>query len=772
MEQDNVIEVRNVTKKFKVYHDKGNMLKERVISWKRNKYEERTVLNGISFSIKKGEAVGLIGHNGCGKSTTLKLLTRIMYPTSGNIEIKGRVSSLLELGAGFHPDLSGRENIYINASIFGLTKKEIDKRVRDIIEFSELEEFIDNPVRTYSSGMYMRLAFSVAINVDADILLIDEILAVGDVNFQSKCFNKLMEIKKQGTTIVIVSHSTGQIEQLCERSIWIQDGLVAADGIAKEVNRKYLSFMGEQKANSSKNDVEVIESDDKIHQKTENAHKVKITHVSSHDINGKTKNVFSPEEFISFMVNYDVHERVNNVLFGICIYRKDGFKCFETNTDINDIDINQLDEGKDSLKIDIQTLNLLQGKYYVDVYIKSKIGDIIDYLDVANEFEIHNTLGETGLVKLPCKWNVNQKNKKVVYTVITREYDELRDPLVVDKDWDYICFTDKHNFASSIWKIIYIDNEDDLDSVRLQRKCKILCHKYLSQYKESLYIDGKIQISNSIENYIARYSVKSSILCIRHSIRDCIYEEATACINMKQDVIDTIKKQINKYRAEEYPEHYGLVDTCILYRKHDDKKLCSTMETWWNEVCQYSRRDQLSFNYACWKNNFIYDSANIDLYKNEFFIFHLHKDDEKKDNLQVLQSDISMESAEVLDKDGKKSNVFYTGNELYLKMTMCAEEKMSDFDIEVNIVKSDGTFCFGCSLLDDIKTCKEWTGNKEIKLKIHAINLYSGKYHFDINIVDSNRNQISFFGNVAEFKIHSVGFERGIVYLDHSWIRG
>ena len=210
MQEGNSIEVTGVSKKFKVYYDKGNSLKERVLFWKRGRYEERWVLRDISFEIKKGEVIGLIGENGCGKSTMLKLLTRIMYPTKGQIEIKGRVSSLLELGAGFHPDMSGRENIYMNASIFGLTKREIDKRMEEIISFSELEAFLDNPIRTYSSGMYMRLAFSVAINVDADVLLIDEILGVGDMNFQKKCFDKLKEIKDKGTTIVIVSHSMEQ----------------------------------------------------------------------------------------------------------------------------------------------------------------------------------------------------------------------------------------------------------------------------------------------------------------------------------------------------------------------------------------------------------------------------------------------------------------------------------------------------------------------------------------------------------------------------------
>ena len=247
MDKENAIEVKNITKDFKVYYDKGSELKEKMLFWKRNRYEKRHVLKGISFTVKKGEAIGLVGKNGCGKSTTLKMLTKIIYPDTGSIEMCGRVSSLLELGAGFHPDMSGRENIYTNASIFGLTKKEIDARLDDIIAFSELEDYIDNPVRTYSSGMYMRLAFAVAINVDADILLIDEILAVGDANYQAKCFNKLREIKADGTTIVIVSHSLGQIEQICDRSIWIKDGLIEAEGTPKDVHLKYLDYMNQER---------------------------------------------------------------------------------------------------------------------------------------------------------------------------------------------------------------------------------------------------------------------------------------------------------------------------------------------------------------------------------------------------------------------------------------------------------------------------------------------------------------------------------------------
>ena len=244
MKNSNIaIKVLNVYKQFKVNSDKPYTLKERLIHSTKNKIENRKILNGINIEIKKGETVALIGTNGSGKSTLLKLMTKIIYPTSGKIITRGKIASLLELGAGFHPDFTGRENIYFNAAVFGLSKKEIDKRLDDIIEFSELGELIDTPVRTYSSGMYMRLAFSVAINVDADILLIDEILAVGDQHFQDKCFDKLKEFKDdKNKTIVIVSHSLDSVKMLCNRAIWIYDGKVRMDGKPEEVIKNYLEI--------------------------------------------------------------------------------------------------------------------------------------------------------------------------------------------------------------------------------------------------------------------------------------------------------------------------------------------------------------------------------------------------------------------------------------------------------------------------------------------------------------------------------------------------
>lgn len=244
MNKENAIEVRNMTKTFKLFYDKPSTLKERLVFWNHKKSETRTVLDNINLEIKKGETVALVGVNGSGKSTLLKLMTKIIYPTKGSLKTNGKLTSLLELGAGFHPDFTGRENIYFNASIFGLTRKEIDKRLNDIIEFSELEEFIDNPVRTYSSGQYMRLAFSIAINVDAEILLIDEILAVGDQHFQDKCYAKLEELRDSDKTIVIVSHALKSLKKICTRGIWINEGKIQIDGKIDKVINEYLKVCG------------------------------------------------------------------------------------------------------------------------------------------------------------------------------------------------------------------------------------------------------------------------------------------------------------------------------------------------------------------------------------------------------------------------------------------------------------------------------------------------------------------------------------------------
>lgn len=399
MEQKYSIVVKDVKKQFRVYLDKGNTLKEKILFKERNNYLLRPVLNGVSFSIKKGEVVGLIGHNGCGKSTTLKLLTKIMYPDSGSVVVNGRVSSLLELGAGFHPDMSGRENIYINASIFGLTKKEIDERIEKIIDFSELGQYIDNPVRTYSSGMYMRLAFSVAINVDADVLLIDEILAVGDASFQSKCMRKLRAIKKAGTTIVIVSHSMEQVESICDRSIWINEGKVQADGKPLEVHRKYLEFLGDYNFAEVTN----VQRKESVQvDKESGSGEIKITSAKCLNKENQEQNIYDTGDEIKLQFEYAVRKQMEvNIHF--CIYREDDILCLGTSL-WEDFEKRKLLTRDGKFVITFPNLSLLPSKYRVDIKILTRDAEVIDELNSVCEFQVYSATYEAGVCRIEHNW--------------------------------------------------------------------------------------------------------------------------------------------------------------------------------------------------------------------------------------------------------------------------------------------------------------------------------------------------------------------------------
>ena len=407
------ISVKNVSKTFRVYYDKGALLKERLVDRKRNRYENRKVLSDLSFEVKRGEAVGLIGQNGCGKSTTLKLLSRIMYPDSGNIEMRGRVSALIELGAGFHPDMSGRENIYTNASIFGLSRKEIDTRVDDIIAFSELEEYIDNPVRTYSSGMYMRLAFSVAINVDADILLIDEILAVGDVQFQAKCFDALRDIKRRGTTIIVVSHSMGQIEDICDKSIWLMDGKVKEVGIPRYVHAKYLDYLGGKKIerDSTKENTQDKQNSEAISKVEDFGNMfVEMRDIRLFDSNGIERYTYNMGESIELRLKYRRNnQEIIDSDFGFHIFRNDDVDCFGTNTKIDKRDpIILKDEG--TISVNFKSMNLSRGSYKIDLALHGRVSMVYHYIYTAVEFEIVNVKDEVGLVHLNYSWKIDEKD--------------------------------------------------------------------------------------------------------------------------------------------------------------------------------------------------------------------------------------------------------------------------------------------------------------------------------------------------------------------------
>ncbi len=460
-----VIEVKGVHKKYRVYYDKGRSFKEKILFQNRNKYEDRWVLKGIDMSVKTGEAVGLLGVNGCGKSTFLKLLSRIMYPDKGTIRIEGRVSCLIELGAGFHPDLSGRENIYTNAAIFGLTKSEIDERLSDIIAFSELGECIDNPVRTYSSGMYARLAFSVAINVDADVLLIDEILAVGDANFQTKCFRKLREMKAKGMTIVIVSHDITTIEMFCDQALWISDGVVASSGKAKNVVEDYKQYLNgklldsvetmeeaEEPATTEEKTTEAIPTEEKtkedviVEETTTEAETAKaeaadgeateaeaaeeedpneidysanrfglkyieIVNVVFRNKAGKRIRTFIEGEPASIEIHYEIHKPLEEYNFGMGFYTADGELIYGVNTQLDGISV-KLDDTKGYIVFHVEEMQLLTGQYFFQVAVVDINAVPMDYFRKYCDFDVVSTKKAIGTSDVKHHWDIHPKNSK------------------------------------------------------------------------------------------------------------------------------------------------------------------------------------------------------------------------------------------------------------------------------------------------------------------------------------------------------------------------
>ncbi|BBM41663.1 vitamin B12 import ATP-binding protein BtuD [Leptotrichia shahii] len=432
MKDDNiVINVENVSKKFKLYADRPMSLKEKIVKRvKKNTYKEFYALNDVSFKVKKGSTVGLIGKNGSGKSTLLKIINRTMFPDKGKISINGKIASLIELGAGFHPELSGRENIYNNATIFGFTKEEIDKRIPEIIAFSELEEFIDNTLRTYSSGMYARLAFSVAIHIDADILLVDEILGVGDINFQAKCANKIYEMKNNGTTIILVTHDMSTIDRLCDYAIWLEHGKIIADGSPKKIENRYLKFMAEEQEERKKIEVgkNINKQNDLKDDIQDENNKIKITHLGDHFGNGDViftdcklldekhidRRSFNTGQKIKLQVKYlcqvDPDDLQVNVGFEIASIN--GTYIYGTNTSREGKKNLKLNK-KGTIEIELDNLNLLPGDYSIGIAIADlEEKATYDYYKNITEFKMYSNIHDIGLVRLEHKFIVDDKKIK------------------------------------------------------------------------------------------------------------------------------------------------------------------------------------------------------------------------------------------------------------------------------------------------------------------------------------------------------------------------
>ncbi len=408
------IEVNSVSKSFRKYTNREiATIKDLFLRgiFRKDTFETETfwALRDVSFTVEKGKMIGIIGSNGSGKSTMLKLLAGIMGPTTGSVRLNGRVSALIELGAGFHTELSGRENIFINGIILGLSKKEIRGRFDDIVRFAGLEDFIDSPVKTYSSGMYMRLGFAIAINVDPDILLIDEILAVGDEEFQHKCLNKINEFKRKGKTLVFVSHDLGSIERLCDEVVWIEDGVLKARGLARMVIDSYTEYVASfEEERAFENHQSALEEAKRESPNRWGTREIEITSVRLTDGDKKEKYLFEYGEPIEIILSYKTKRKIEDPVFGIGIFRDDGVCVFGTNTAIDGLSISAV-EGEGNVIFSIDRSNLVEGSYLLDVAIHKRDGQPYDYQSRLYSFVMRSKIKDVGIYRPDHDWLITSK---------------------------------------------------------------------------------------------------------------------------------------------------------------------------------------------------------------------------------------------------------------------------------------------------------------------------------------------------------------------------
>jgi ABC-type polysaccharide/polyol phosphate transport system ATPase subunit len=418
------ISVSNVSKRFRLAGEKPVSLKERVVRRRKTATVDFWALRDVDLEIDEGQTIGLLGHNGSGKSTLLKLVGGILQPTTGEIAVRGRVASLLELGAGFHPELTGRENVYLNGAILGLSQKELRRRFDDIVEFAELEQFIDTQVRNYSSGMYVRLGFAVAVNVDPDVLLVDEVLTVGDENFQRKCLDRVHELQQDGRTIVVVSHATDLMRRTCDRIAVLDHGQLVtfdAPGEAIRVFREHLlqDQLDRQAFVEAKRVEEHAPQEERgkppaaappptlsraatvAQQEARRNFKVRITAVELDHPHRADRPYLHPGEPLTLRIGYDAVEPVEDVVFGIAVFdHDDGSYIFGANTKILGMDLPTL-EGRGELLFEIDSVPLLDGTYPITIGIHSHDdGTVYDWSEQRHWFEVMNPDGRVGTVAM------------------------------------------------------------------------------------------------------------------------------------------------------------------------------------------------------------------------------------------------------------------------------------------------------------------------------------------------------------------------------------
>jgi len=424
------IELNNVTKVYRRYGRRHfatlkSALTNRSILDELKPSEAFTALSGFSLRIPEGCTFGLVGRNGSGKSTALKLVAGITKPTTGTVSVRGRISALIELGAGFHPEISGRENVFINGIMLGLSKREIERRFDEIVEFAELADFIDEPVKNYSSGMYMRLGFSVAIHVDPEVLLIDEVLAVGDEGFTHKCLDKFADFKRRGKTVLLVTHSLNLVERFCDEAAWLDGGRMRAEGDPYRVIADYVSDVEKQEERF------LASSDDKARHVVEAAaapaqpavdlppdptadmmraaegrwgsRVVEIVDVALVDAQGQPVHVIHSGDPATLRMTVRAHQPVDDFVFGIGIFGADGVCIYGTNTDIDEYAAGKL-EGDATVAIAFQGLDLVEGTYKLDVAVHKHDGVPYDYHRLLHTFRVKSRAKDVGIYRPGHRW--------------------------------------------------------------------------------------------------------------------------------------------------------------------------------------------------------------------------------------------------------------------------------------------------------------------------------------------------------------------------------
>ncbi len=385
--------------------------------------ERFLALQGVTFNVRQGSMFAVIGRNGSGKSTLLKLIAGISKPSSGTVKVNGRISALIELGAGFHPEISGRENVFINGIMLGLTKREIEARYEEIVAFAELEEFIEAPVKTYSSGMYMRLGFAVAIHVNPDVLLIDEVLAVGDEAFVHKCLDKISELRRRGKTILLVTHSLGLVEKMADEALWIDRSRLSMRGDPKKVVDAYLAQVTrhEEGALAAAEAKTVAEfearppQDDEMTSDVEptsafarargrwGSREVEIQEVSFLDASGSAKHVFATGEPVTIRLKVSSTGTIEDFVFGVAIFSADGICCYGTNTDLEEFTPVRL-SGAGEVRFVIPELQLIEGTYFLDVAAHQRDGYPFDYHRALHQFRVQSKVKDVGVYRPHHRW--------------------------------------------------------------------------------------------------------------------------------------------------------------------------------------------------------------------------------------------------------------------------------------------------------------------------------------------------------------------------------